>query len=84
MATAQELQNVISNLQNEQKSSQAKLAKQAEREQRTAAAVSDAHAAAAKVKVRHHCGGTQPHNKAIALKSNYLLKVRKHGDAFFD
>ncbi|KAK9864134.1 hypothetical protein WJX84_006373 [Apatococcus fuscideae] len=50
VATAQELQNVISNLQEERKSSQVKLAKQAEREERTAAAVSDAHAAAAKVK----------------------------------
>ena len=77
MATAQELQNVISNLQNEQKSSQAKLAKQAEREQRTAAAVSDAHAAAARVKVRCHCIGTQAHNKAILLTSNCLLEVRK-------
>lgn len=52
VATAEELQKVISNLQEERKSSQIKLAKQAEREQRIAAAVSDAHAAAAKVKVR--------------------------------
>ena len=51
-ATAGELQVVISNLQEERKSSQAKLAVQAEREERIATAVSDANVAAAKVKVR--------------------------------
>ncbi|KAK9864077.1 hypothetical protein WJX84_011985 [Apatococcus fuscideae] len=50
VATARELQGVISNLQEERKSAQVRLAKQSEQEQRVASAVSDAHAAEAKVK----------------------------------
>ena len=56
VATARELQGVISNLQEERKSAQVRLAKQSEQEQRVASAVSDAHAAEAKVKVRSTSG----------------------------
>ena len=74
-ATAQELQKLISSLQEERKSSQAKLAKQDEREQRIAAANSGAHAAAAKVKV----GSSSPwgtHRKPQKQKGRAALSYR--------